>query len=354
MDNASQNLVNEKENLLNYLRCFSCKTFFRLSNDILNCSNCNLIYSKKNNIFRFIESDYHSNFGLQWNTFSKVQLDSHNGSTESEDRLFSQSLLSANDFKGLTILEIGSGNGRFTELFLKYGARVISVDYSTAIDAKLSNNQHYFNSHKFLPIQADLFELPLLEESFDMVFCYGVIQHTGNNEKALFSIAKFVKPKGFLFVDIYAISIKHYNIFVYLMRLIFPLFCKDEVDRLSFVKKFVDYVFPLQTRILSYLNSKNGIYKYIRYLINRSPNSVYGINLWLKGKISYDTAYEWSILDTYDGWAPKHDHPVTRNRWDYLTKNLSKKLNYKILKIGVSGQGHTAILQKNLNNRKLV
>ena len=82
-----------------------------------------------------MDGAYHSNFGLQWNKFSRVQLDSFNGSDESEQRLLNQSKLRPEDFNEKIILEIGAGNGRFTEIFLKFGARVLAVDYSTAIEA---------------------------------------------------------------------------------------------------------------------------------------------------------------------------------------------------------------------------
>ena len=39
------------------------------------------------------------------------------------------------DLKGETILEVGSGSGRFTEHAVSTGAMVISLDYSIAVEA---------------------------------------------------------------------------------------------------------------------------------------------------------------------------------------------------------------------------
>lgn len=337
--------------LVNFLRCKSCEQKLILEEKKLFCYKCGKTYYCHNNIYRFIDGEYHSNFGIQWNTFPTVQLDSFNGSNESESRLLNQSQLNPTDFKNKLILEVGSGNGRFTELFLKYGAKVIAIDYSTAIDANLKNHMKNYQQGNFLPLQADLFELPLSSGSFDMVFCYGVIQHTGDNLRALKSIAKYVNKDGKLFVDIYAISFIHFNPFIYLMRFILQKFKISDLARLKFVKSFVKFIFPFQVHILTYLYKKRGLLNYIRYIINRSPNSVYGINLWLDGKISKKCAYDWCILDTFDAWAPKHDHPVTSHQWNDLL-NLIVDTGFLIEKVGSSGQGYTAILRRSSSIEK--
>ena len=201
--------------LENFLVCEKCNGHLSSFDDKLICDKCNNVTSVKNNIPRFISEDYHSNFGYQWNVFSKIQLDSFNGSKESEARLLAQSGLQSEYFRNKTVLEIGSGNGRFTEILLKYGAKVVSIDYTTAIDANYVNNHNAGNS---LFIQADLFNLPIKKNAFDIVICYGVIQHTGDNKKALESLAKYSKKDGGrLFVDIYSSSLRHYNPWVYMI-----------------------------------------------------------------------------------------------------------------------------------------
>ena len=80
------------------------------------------IESSDEGVINLIDDEYHDNFGYQWNRFNKLQLDSHNGSSESEDRLINQSEFSHEDFNGKVVLEVGAGNGRFTEILLKLGA----------------------------------------------------------------------------------------------------------------------------------------------------------------------------------------------------------------------------------------
>ena len=85
--------------------------------------------------------------------------------------------------------------------------------------------------------------------------------------------------------------------------------------------------------------------KILRWIINRSPNSVYGINLFLYGKIDLDCAYKWSLMDTYDAWAPRYDHPVSKKKWEQLVYELENQ-GYRVDDIDNSGQGHTAVLSR--------
>jgi ubiquinone/menaquinone biosynthesis C-methylase UbiE len=335
------------ENILrNYIKCLKCGSCQIAWNEkIIKCGACDEEIKIRDSIPRYVDGAYHSNFGLQWNKFSRVQLDSFNGSDESEKRLLTQSKLCSEDFNGKTILEVGAGNGRFTEIFLKYGATVLAVDYSAAIDANCRNHNKYIAEGRLLLIQGDLFDLPLKENSFDVVFCYGVIQHTGNNKKAIAELSKFPKKNGRLLMDIYSTSIKDFNPLIYLIRPFFSLLKVDDERRLEFVEKFVQKVFSTQLKILRRLHRKKGLLKLLRWIVNRSPNSVYGINLFLYGKIDIDCAYKWSVMDTYDAWAPKHDHPVSRKKWEYLVFEL-KSQGYEVDDIDVSGQGHTAALTR--------
>jgi ubiquinone/menaquinone biosynthesis C-methylase UbiE len=296
-------------------------------------------------VLSLIQESYHENFGYQWNKFNKLQLDSFNGSSESRDRLMEQSELSNNDFKDKTILEIGAGNGRFTEILLNFGAKVIAVDFSSAIYANYRNNLDNVKAGNLLCIRGDVFDLPLEKSSFDYVICYGVIQHTGDNKKCLDVLASYVNDSGSLLVDIYSNSLKDYNPWIYLIRPFFSRIRSDE-RRMEIVSKFVDFVFPLQVKILTFLQNRSGIFKYLRYFFNRSPNSVYGINLFLDGKISIENAKDWSICDTNDAWTPRHDDPVSFTKWNELIHSLSEKYRFSVDCIKKCGQGNCATLRK--------
>ena len=298
-------------------------------------------------VLALIEDQYHDNFGYQWNRFSKLQLDSYNGSKESENRLINQSEMSQEDFKGKVVLEIGAGNGRFTEILLKFGAQVVSVDFSSAIYSNYENHKQNAQEGDLLCIRGNLFDLPIKRSSFDIVLCYGVIQHTGNNKLALETLSSYVKDGGLMLVDIYSNNIKHYNPWIYLIRPIFSRLVRTNEKRMKFVEKFVNFMFPIQVKLLSFLKNKKGVFKFLKYFINRSPNSVYGINLYLNGNISLDDAKDWSICDTNDAWTPQHDDPVSFSQWEKLIMAINNQYNFSTVLIKDCGQGNCAVMKSN-------
>ncbi len=150
---------------------------------------------------RFVSAqNYAAGFGLQWLRFAKTQLDSHTGTTISRDRLTRCLGGDLGVVRGKLVLEAGCGAGRFTEVLLDGGARVVSFDLSRAVEANHANFRGHASHCVF---QADISTLPLAPGSFDLVICLGVIQHTPDPERTIAALAEQVKPGGMLVVDHY-------------------------------------------------------------------------------------------------------------------------------------------------------
>jgi len=335
-------------NFRDYIFCIKCvSTKLQWSDRLIHCIDCNNKIQINDNIPRFVDTNFHSNFGLQWKKFSQVQLDSVNGTDESERRFFSQSKLNPENLSDKLILEVGCGNGRFTEILLKYGANVIAVDGSVAIEANKKNHQTHIDRGNLFLLQADLFNMPVKTSSFDIVICYGVIQHTGNNKKAIQTLAKFPKQNGKLLLDIYSAGLKHFNLIIYIIRGFLYLTNKrNDKENLIMVENFVNWILPYQLKILKFLHRKSGIKKYLRYIVNRSPNSVYGVNLYLDGKITKEIAFDWSVMDTYDSWFPDFDHPVSEKRWKKYMITIADEYGYIIDDISLKNHGRCSVLIK--------
>ena len=148
---------------------------------------------------RFTQDDgYNSAFGRQWKLYSKVQLDSQNGTSISENRVSIALGQSLDSIRGLKIIEAGSGAGRFTEILLKYGAKVYSFDLSEAVEANLKNNSGNPNLTIF---QADIEKIPFEDNFFDISLCLGVMQHTRDTEESLSELTRVTKKNGMILFD---------------------------------------------------------------------------------------------------------------------------------------------------------
>jgi 2-polyprenyl-3-methyl-5-hydroxy-6-metoxy-1,4-benzoquinol methylase len=325
--------------------CPRCKEDLSLIGETIVCRNCQLLLKLVNGIPRFVTSKLHDNFGIQWNTFSKIQLDSFNGSTESRDRLLAQSGLSPDFFFQKTILEVGSGAGRFTEVLLGLGARVVSVDYSSAVDANAETNRVALQEGRLCIAQADIFALPLKPRAFDVVLCYGVIQHTGDNVRAIECLWNHVKPGGLLLIDCYQLSFRHTLPIKYLLRPIMKRL--PPLTTLKCASLLCRLLVPIQKKLLRKLGSNGTTSKrYLRYLVNRSPNSVYPINLWVMDKIGEEVVLAWSILDTFDQWSPVYDQPVTFRKWEQGIRRFTEMNGGTVVGIASAGHGNVAILRR--------
>lgn len=199
---------------------------------------------------------------------------------------------------GKTVLEAGSGAGRFTEVLLKHEAIVHSFDFSSAVEANQANNG---SSDNLTLVQADIRKIPFPKNNYDYVICLGVLQHTPSPEESISSLYDMVKSGGFLIFD-------HY---IFKWRNVLPppiggagtlyrkaLLALPQKRRLSTVKKIVDYWFPLHWKYKDSLAVQ-------RILRRISPVHFYYPHYELRDKKMY---YDWALLDTHDGTTDFYKH----------------------------------------------
>lgn len=266
----------------------------------LSCSHCDTSFPIIDNIPRLVELDnYGESFGYQWNIYRKTQLDSHSGLPISRDRVKAATGWSGESLKGERILEAGSGAGRFTEILVETEAELFSFDYSTAVEANAKNNGAAKNLTLF---QGDIFNIPFEDQSFDRVFCLGVIQHTPDPEAAFFSLASKVKPGGYLYIDVYTQSWYHYLHWKYILRPITMRMNRETLFRLLNI--MVPLLIPPA--------------KFLRKIFGRAGARLVPIVEFSHLGLDPELNKEWAILDTFDMYSPAHDHPQsmkTVKRW---------------------------------------
>ena len=109
--------------------------------------------------------------------------------------------LPASWFKGKTLLDAGCGNGRWAYVFSLLGAKVTAVDQS---DHGLENVRRLCGEFPGFRAQAADLLVPLpFQETFDFVWSFGVLHHTGNTRRAFEHVRKAVAPGGMLFLMLY-------------------------------------------------------------------------------------------------------------------------------------------------------
>ena len=239
--------------------------------------------------------NYASNFGFQWNRFRRTQLDSVSGHPISRERFLRSSGIGPGDLNGKLVLDAGCGAGRFAEVALSLGARVIAVDYSKAVDAcKLNLGA----SENLEVVQGDIYHLPFPPEHFDFIYCFGVLQHTPDAAGAFAQLPRFLKPGGKLAVDFYPKLARNVLWPKYWIR---PLTRRmPQATLFRWVEKLVPKVLPLSDLLARVPGTRGRL----RYLV---PIANYRGVLPLND----EQLREWAVLDTFDMLAPEHDHPVT-------------------------------------------
>ncbi|HOE28150.1 MAG TPA: class I SAM-dependent methyltransferase [bacterium] len=98
---------------------------------------------------------------------------------------------------GATLLEIGCGGSQWLPTFAKrFGVDVTGIDYSEqGCDSSRSMLDQAGVQGRI--VQADLFEPPAdMEEGFDLVMSFGVLEHFHDTARCLAAMAGYVKPSG--------------------------------------------------------------------------------------------------------------------------------------------------------------
>lgn len=268
-----------------------------------------LSFPIRNFIPRFQTEDYVDNFGYQWTHYKSLQLDSKNGRSHSHDRVKSGTKWPLDGLSGKSVLDCGSGAGRFTEIFLQLGADVISVEMSEAADVALENCGLKRN---LLVIQSDINNMPFFDKSFDYVFCFGVLQHTPNPQKTLYNIFNYVKFGGRISVDIYRKRFlpTSWSTPKYIWRPIVKRLKKEKLLRL------------IQWYVPKYIKFDTIIKKIPRfgYVIG----GIIPIPCWnyLNSGYTDQERIQHAIMDTFDALSPVYDKPATKRQVNWWFKKL--------------------------------
>ncbi len=243
-----------------------------------------LLAPRVRGVLRFVSSDsYAQSFGKEWNWFARTQLDRPGEQrTESREAFAVKTGLKPEDLRGKRVLDVGCGMGRFADVAASWGAEVLGVDLSAAVDAANANLGGLPNTAF---VQADVFDLPLREGSFDLIYSLGVLHHTPDTHAAFAQLPRLLKPGGQIAIWVYTSERKlHY--------------AASDLYRRWTTKLSEERLLKL-CRVAGPLGALYRT-RFGRYLSPLLP-------------VSDHPDPEWRVLDTFDWYAPKyqwkHDWP---------------------------------------------
>lgn len=118
-------------------------------------------------------------------------------------------------FEGKVGLDAGCGFGRHIYYAAKFGAEIIGVDFSKAVESSLKNTEGLDNVHL---VQADIYNLPIRLKSLDFVYCLGVLHHLPDPERGFLCLKNLVKKDGNIFIWVYSGRRKVLNFLLGLIR----------------------------------------------------------------------------------------------------------------------------------------
>jgi len=158
-------------------------------------------YPVVRDIPRFVPSDFYvRSFSFEWNTHSSTQLDSFRGDRSSEEQFIQKTGLLAEDLRGKLVLDAGVGAGRYADVASRWGADVVGVDLSYAVEAA---HRNFLERRNVWIAQADIGALPFRPNSFDVIFSIGVLHHTPDTRQYFLKLVPLLKPGGTIAIWVY-------------------------------------------------------------------------------------------------------------------------------------------------------
>jgi len=268
------------EDVIAVLRCLACAGTLHPAADELVCLSCGKKYPIVNGVPRFVEAEkYAGSFGFQWQTFDRTQLDT-DSSRRSESDFRQRTGFRPEDLKGKLVLDVGCGMGRFAEVATRWGARVVGIDLSLAVESAVRN----LGGRSATVLQADVFKLPFTPESFDYIYSIGVLHHTPNCEQAFKGLPRLLKPGGRIAVWLYS-SYNAWYRFSDLYRVLTRRMPPGLLHKLCYG------VIPLY-----------GVHQLLRRipLVGRRASSLLAFVI----PMSFNPDPKWRVLDTFDWYLP--------------------------------------------------
>ena len=225
---------------------------------------------------RFVSTDHYvKSFSFEWNTHFNTQLDFVRGDDSSEQQFIQKTGFTPEQLQGKLVLDAGVGAGRYSDIVSRWGADVVGVDLSYAVEASQRN---FASRPNVFIAQADIGALPFRPGSFDAIFSIGVLHHTPDTRHYFLKLVPLLKPGGTIAIWVYPREGD------YIVR-----------ERwIRFVNKIPPRMFYAWCRAFVPWGQKHLANPWVGLTRRLFPFSTQGLGL------------ENDILDTFDGYSPTY------------------------------------------------
>ena len=188
--------------------------------------------------FKALKKKTKKSFGYQWTSFSEM-------ACSFRDNFLNYIWpLDESFFKDKLGLDAGCGFGRHIYNAARFGAKMVGLDISEAINSTQKNTQSQENV--FL-VQSDIYNAPLSSEKFDFVYSIGVLHHLPDPEKGFKKLIPLVKPGGSVFIWVYSSKRRFTIFFLEILRKFTHRLPLRLIKYISFIAATIDYclfIFP--------------------------------------------------------------------------------------------------------------
>ena len=222
-----------------------------------------------------IESGERFEFGRNWRNFSRTL-------TPERVKLSEQAIkdmLGVESLQDKTLLDAGSGSGLSSLAARNLGAKVTSFDYDgeSVACTRALKDRYCGNDADWAVDEGSVLDRDYLAKlgTFDIVYSWGVLHHTGAMWEAIENVTALVAPEGRLFIAIY--NNEGWKSRVW--KRIKQVYCSSAIGKALVSAVFIPYLF-LRNVLVSMLTRTN---RFKAYKQRRGMSIVHDWFDWLGG-----------------------------------------------------------------------
>jgi 2-polyprenyl-6-hydroxyphenyl methylase/3-demethylubiquinone-9 3-methyltransferase len=254
-----------------------------------------------------IEHGERFQFGKNWNSYLK---------NLSEDKIIIAeksltSMMSINNLKNKSFLDIGCGSGLFSLAAKRLGGHINSIDFDphSVKCAKYLKEKFYNNSNDWKIEQGSVLDIEYMKSltKCDIVYSWGVLHHTGKMSLALENAIIPLKLNGLLFIAIYNDQGWKSQFWLKVKQ----IYNSSIIGKAIVIAVFYT-LFGSLGLLIDLLKFKNPIKRYRDYKRKRGMSKIHDWKDWLGG-LPFEVATPEYIFDFYKKRGFKLENLKTDN-----------------------------------------